>query len=89
MITSGIIYVGYLIVYALASPFLLFSDVSPDSSFLASMVQVKDWLGTLHSIFPVTTTAILSTVGLLFAVEVVMFAYKGVMWIIKRIPFLN
>ena len=87
MITNAILLVLYVIVAVLLSPLGFFSNVTLSSDVLASLAKIHDYFVSLNMVIPVNV--ILGAFGLLLAVELAIFTYKGIMWLIKKIPTIN
>jgi hypothetical protein len=77
----------YLVVAALLSPITLLPNVVLNSGFGASITTGMGYLMSFDFIFPVGT--LISLLGISVSIEVAYFAYKIIMWIIKKIPTVN
>jgi hypothetical protein len=84
MITTAILYTIYVFVYAITYLLRQFSDVSLPSNLSSSLAQIGGYLSSVQLFVPVGT--MISVFGALLAIEGGIFAYKGIMWIIRRIP---
>jgi len=84
MITTFFLYVIYLFVYAVTSPFRIFSDVSIDSNIVQAFTTGGEYVNALSIFLPVAT--LLTVLGIVMTIEGGIFSYKGAMWLLKRIP---
>jgi hypothetical protein len=84
MIGSLVLYIIYLFVWGVTSPLRLLSDVSLSTDLTASVSQIGGYLTSLTQFLPVST--IISIMGLIVVVEGGIFLYKGIMWVVRRIP---
>jgi hypothetical protein len=84
MIVTFFIYVVYLFVYGVTSPLRLFPDVSFPSSVTNAVTTAGGYLTSLNAVIPIAT--ILTILGIVLVVEGYLFAYKVIMWLIKRLP---
>jgi hypothetical protein len=84
MITTIILYIIYLFVFAITSPFRLLSDVILSQDTINAFTQAGQYIKPLGAFLPTTTliAVLLAVVG----IEVAIFSYKGIMWTLKRIP---
>lgn len=85
MIITGII----LIAYSLLSWLI---GVFPDSTGFpqdahTAMSSLGGYMGIWSPILPIATLLVL--VGLVFSVEIAIFGFKGVKWIISHIPWIG
>jgi len=87
MITNAIIQIFFFIVYGVTSPLRLFANVTLDNNFLASVTTASTYISSVNTLLPVTT--LLTIFGLFLAFEAIYFTYKLIMWLIKKIPFIN
>lgn len=84
MIIDILLYLVYLFLVVLTAPFRLFSNVTLDSGMGQALSSAKDYIASLQPIFPVNT--LLIVLGIMVVIEIAIFGYKGIMWIIKKIP---
>jgi hypothetical protein len=87
MIIDAIIYVLYGVVYLITSPLRLLSDVTLPAQITSTITAVGSNLALLDTILPVDNLLII--MGLFLTIETGIFFYKGIMWTIKKIPFIN
>lgn len=84
MITSTILTILKELTDFLLSPFLSQPDVVLPSDLSNAITNVQGFYNTLDPIFPVGT--LLIVIGVVLTVELALFAYKAIMWIIRKIP---
>ncbi len=84
MIASFWLYIIYITVLGITFPIRLLSDVVLPSEVNATLATIGAYLGAIEPVFPVAT--LLTVMGLYITVEGFIFTYKGIMWIIRRIP---
>lgn len=84
MITSGILYMIYGVVWLIVSPILLLPDVSISSGFSTALTTAISYISVFDSILPITTLFII--IGLIMGIEIAIAVYKIIMWVIRRIP---
>lgn len=87
MIIDFILYILWALIYAITSPLRLFSDVVLDVNIASSIETFNGYLSTGEVLFPVYT--LIGIFGLVIGIEFAIFTYKGVMWLIKKIPTIN
>lgn len=87
MITNAVLYILYGVIYTIILPLRLLPDVSLDSNFGVAVDTANSYISAFNNFLPITT---LLTIFFIFVVfEISYFTYKGIMWIIKKIPFIN
>lgn len=86
MITSAIIYAAFGVLWAITSPMRILPDVSMPSGITGAMTTVSGYLATLYALLPITTAALLGVLALFLLVEAAILIYKGMMWVIRKIP---
>lgn len=69
------------------SPFYSLQDVTLSPDFVASITNVRGMFATLAPIFPMV--ALFGVIGIIITIEVAIFGYKGIMWVIKKIPTIS
>lgn len=84
MITSLFINTIYAIVYLITSPFRLLSDVTLPQNFLDSIGHASSIISPLNWVVPIDT--LIDILNLFIIIELAYYTYKGIMWLIKRIP---
>jgi len=86
MITNFLLLIIYTSIYLFSSPLRLFDDASLPSGVSDSLTQLGYALGFSYDLVPVTTVVIMAGLTLMVGYAVAYIAYKGFMWIIKKIP---
>jgi len=89
MISTVILYILYALVYILTAPFRLFSDVSTQGWLSQTITTANGYIGIGYQWLPNMLNALLLTWGIYITIEVAIFLYKGIMWVLKKIPFIN
>lgn len=84
MITSAILYVIAGAFRILMVPIRNLSDVSLPENISSSIADAVGKINSLSFALPIST--IFAILGLLIGIEVSVFTYKTVMWLIKRLP---
>lgn len=87
MITSGLLYIVYLFLYAVSSPLRLFNDVSLSADFTAAVQSANEYLASLNFILPVST--FVAVIALMLTIEGFIILYKIINWVIRKIPGVN
>lgn len=89
MIITLFLYLLYAVVVLITSPLRLFADVSMPVWISNAFTSVNGYLSSGYAWLPYTLNALLLTWGVYVAIELAIFSYKGIMWLIKKIPFIN
>ncbi len=84
MITYFILYFIYLVIYAITSPLRLLNDAVLPADVSSALSQAGGYLGAINDIVPIPS--LLTILGLVLATEGFILTYKGIMWLIKRLP---
>jgi hypothetical protein len=84
MILDLLLNVFFLFLQFVLSPITNQADVQLDPNLANAFANVSGALGTMNEFFPVTT--ILAIFSILVVIEVAIFAYKAIMWVLKKIP---
>lgn len=87
MILTLILNLIYYLIKLLLSPLLLFSDVALPANVSATISSVNNYLASMAQIAPIYT--IISVIALIVSMEVAIFGYKFIMWVIRKIPTIN
>jgi hypothetical protein len=87
MIITGLIYALYGVIYLITSPLRLLSDVVLDVNISNAITTASGYIGGLNAVIPVGT--ILAVFGIFLAVEVGILLWKGINWLIRKIPTIN
>jgi hypothetical protein len=70
-----------------ASPLLLLGDATLDPNVQASLSNIMGYIELVDLVFPVAT--MFACLGVFLAFEVALFSYKGIMWLIRKIPTIS
>jgi len=84
MIVTAFLNIVYSFVFVITAPLRLFSNVSLPAALTTSLTTAGEYLTAVQQFFPIT--AMLSVLAFVLSVEVAIGIYKGIMWLIKRIP---
>lgn len=84
MITTVILYVLYGAVWLITLPIRTLADASLPEGIAGAITAVNGYLGGLALIVPVGT--LFAAFAVILAAEAAVLAYKGIMWLIKRLP---
>jgi len=88
MIFALFINVVFAFVYAITAVFRLLPDVSLPSGLTSSIANASGYASAIDAFFPVhELVAVL--IGVFLVYEAAYFAYKLIMWVIKKIPTIN
>jgi len=88
MIIDIFIDIVFLFVYAITAVFRLAPDVSLPAGLTASIANASGYASAIDAFFPVhELVAVL--IGVFLVYEGAYFAYKLIMWVIKKIPTIN
>jgi hypothetical protein len=86
MITTAILYILYGAVYLVTLPISSLQDASLPSWLAGALFSINGIVASLYAVMPLTTNTLLAALKLMITIEVAVFAYKGIMWVIHRIP---
>jgi uncharacterized membrane protein YkgB len=87
MIVDGFIGIIYLIVLGLSRIFVVFGDVTPSTYIVSSITTANTYLSPLS--FILHTPSIILIIGFSVVFELSYLGYKGVNWIIRKIPTIS
>jgi hypothetical protein len=87
MITSFIITLLYYAINLLLSPISLLGDVVLNTNFTTTLTTAGGYLSSLNNFLPVDT--MITILGISLTFELAYITYKVIMWVIKKIPFIN
>lgn len=71
----------------LSGVFLVLPDVSINSAFGEAVLQASGFLNGINILLPIDT--LFDILNAVLAIEIAIFSYKIVMWVIKKIPSIN
>lgn len=84
MIISAFLYIVWISLLVVTSPLRLLGDVTSDSMLVSAVQSVSGYLNSLSQILPLSTLYAILAIEIAF--ETTHFLYKGIYWLIKRIP---
>lgn len=87
MITSALLYLIYFVILGLTLPLRILSDVVPDANLTAGITYASGLLASVSPFLPIGT--LLTILGIFIAYEVIIGSYRIIMWVLKKIPFIN
>jgi hypothetical protein len=87
MITNLIIALLYGVVYLITAPLRLLSDVVLSGNISAAIDSASKYLGGLNAVIPVTT--LLAVFAIFLVVEIGIMTWRGINWVIRKIPSIN
>jgi uncharacterized membrane protein HdeD (DUF308 family) len=87
MIGTAVLYLIFAAAFVISSPLRLFADVVLPTEMVTSLTAASGYVGLINNFIPVGT--LMLGLGILLAVEGYILIYKGIMWIIRKIPFVN
>lgn len=87
MIITAILNIIFFVIKIIIYPISVLPDVTLPSGLSSSLGTASGYLNPLNGYIPIDTMLIILEVFLTF--ELAYFAYKGIMWIIKKIPTIN
>lgn len=86
MITSLILYALYGAVWVITAPIRALPNASIPETISSAIATVGGYFATLYSVLPVTSTALIAIITFVLVLEGGILIYKGIMWIIRKIP---
>ena len=87
MIINFLIFLLWGIIYGLTYPLRILSDVSLSPDFLNSISTANNYIAGLNYVLPLPT--LITIIGIFLGIEVFIFAYKLINWLIRKIPTIN
>jgi len=87
MITGFLFTILKNILDTLVSPLLSQSDVVFPTALSQGVANVQGIISSLDPIFPIATLFI--CLSIIISIEVAIFGYKVIMWLIKKIPTIS
>lgn len=86
MIITGILNFLYGAILLILTPITSLPDASISPQILSALGLINGYFGVIYSIIPGTTSAIVTSVGIVVATEVGVMLFKVVYFIIRKIP---
>ena len=87
MIVDVILQLLNLFLNFILTPFLNQADVVLSGPLANAIGNAQGLFSTINPLFPVDT--LLICIGVIVGIEVAIFAYKSIMWLIKKIPTIS
>lgn len=87
MITDIFLQVVLIIAQFLVQPLMNAADVVLPANLTTAIANVEGFWSTVNPVFPLDS--LLAVLGILIGVEIAIFAYKGIYWLIKKIPTIS
>ncbi len=87
MITSFLLTLIYNVINLIITPIREAAVVTLDSNIGTAIATASNYLANINQVFPATT--LLTVFSLFLSIEFLIFSYKIVMWIIRKIPGIN
>lgn len=84
MIVTAFLNIVYVVVYGFTLPLRLLSNVTLPSNFSAALSAIGANISGMEQIFPIYS--LLAALSFYALVEGGILTYKGIMWLIRRIP---
>lgn len=76
----------YGVIWLITAPLRLLSDVTTPAVIANFISNINTNISTGYSWLPLTVIAVFATWGVFLTVEISIFLYKGLMWVLKKIP---
>ena len=86
MITAVLLDLIYLVLLLITAPLRLLPDASLPAVFAGNIATISAYTAAIGQIMPYSIQGLLAALGGIIGIELGIFAYKGVMWLIHRIP---
>lgn len=86
MITSALLYIIYIFILGITSPFRLLPDVFLPNSIISAITATNGFIASIYAIIPNTIISILVALGLFISIEGFILLWKIINWSIKKIP---
>lgn len=86
MITSAILVLLYLLLKLIILPITLLPDVSLPAGISSAIATASSYFAVISEILPDTVTSLLVVLGVVLGIDAVIFLYKIIIWVIRKIP---
>jgi hypothetical protein len=74
-------------ILALLAAVLALGNLVPAATIASAIVSVNSYVAIFHSIWPLTTVALLSIIGTILSIEaLIILPYKIAKWVYSKIP---
>ena len=87
MITNALLTILYGFIYLITAPLRLLSDVSLPADIADTISNISSNLALLNQVIPVST--LITILGLVIIIETAIFTYRGIMWVLRKIPTIS
>jgi len=87
MIFSLGLIILYYFIRGVLTPIRILNDVTLSASISNALDTAGTYLALMDTVIPIST--LLTVLGVIVSIEVGIFLFKGIMWVIKKIPFIN
>lgn len=87
MITNFLLYILYLVIKVVISPITLLPNASLPVGLSSALTTASGYISAFNTMLPMTT--ILLVVSTILIVELAIFTFKMINWVIKKIPFIS
>lgn len=87
MITNFLLILVYNLINLILTPLRAFDNVTLPANIASSISTAGDYLSNLNAVFPIST--LIYILATFLAIETGIFVYKGIQWLIKKIPTIN
>lgn len=84
MIVSFVLYILYNFILVITLPLRILPNVSLSANIATAIASANSYLSAIDFIFPTVTFIAIFTI--IIGIEVLLFLYKIIMWIIRKIP---
>jgi hypothetical protein len=86
MITSLILYAQYGALWAITAPIRALPTATLPEGVTNAITTLGGYIQTINTVLPVTFAAIIAIIVFVTTLEGGIFAYKGIMWVVRKIP---
>lgn len=87
MITTLILNLLYYVVWLITSPLRLLADATANANVTSAISTASGYISPLNAVLPLGT--ILAILVAFFAIETGVFVWKGINWLIRKIPTIS
>ena len=87
MITDAILTILFGFIYLVTAPLRLLADVTLPADISDTIAAVSANMALLDKVIPISTLVII--LGFVVVIEGGIFTYKGIMWVIRKIPTIS
>lgn len=87
MITNFLLYILYLIIKVIISPITLLPNATLPAGLSSALTTASGYISAFNTMLPMTT--ILLVISTILIVELAIFTFKMINWVIKKIPMIS